>query len=338
MLITIDLGAAGGANLHKRKAALVGGVKFEKVLDASEALQNSLGVVEAIDADPQQACFDAEFGAERGAFVAGVAPLERFRRGLRKRDTDRVGAHASHVASAVDGETIPFGESFEGAVHCCQEIIAVRLDVETDEIGSQKAIQQFALPGADAEDFGIGPGDMPEDGYASVGARFLDHAGKQREVIVLDEDDGRFGAFHFLEHGVGKVAIHALVIQPILGPKDRARVRDVTERPQTLVGKAFVVALLLRGGEPDAAQRVARVIRRNAETIVGIDGFAIGVAGTVRDPGAVAGEQHRFERGHQSAGRNQHADCMILLLEDMHVGLAIGDDEERLVRRACCGD
>ena len=81
------------------------------------------------------------YDVERGAFMTWVAPLVRFRHGLRERNADRVGADASHVAPAVDCETVPFGERFESVVHCRKEIIAVRLNVETDEIGAEKAVQ-----------------------------------------------------------------------------------------------------------------------------------------------------------------------------------------------------
>ena len=42
--VAIDGGAAGRADLHQREAALVGGMSFEEVFDAAEALEDSLGV------------------------------------------------------------------------------------------------------------------------------------------------------------------------------------------------------------------------------------------------------------------------------------------------------
>ena len=107
-----------------------------------------------------------------------------------KSNADRIGTHASDVPLAVHREAVPFREGFDGAIDGGKKIVAVGLNVKTDEIGAEQPVDQFALPGADAEDFGIRPGDVPEDGDASVGARFLDHAGKQGEMIILDQDDG----------------------------------------------------------------------------------------------------------------------------------------------------
>ena len=54
-------------------------------------------------------------------------------------------------------------------------------------------------------------------------------------MIVLREKHRGFGAFHFLQDGVGKAAVHLLVVEPVLGPKYRTGMRDVTQRPKTLV-------------------------------------------------------------------------------------------------------
>ena len=54
LLVARDVGAARRANLHEGEAALVSGIEFEKALDAAEAFMNSLGVVDAIDADAEK--------------------------------------------------------------------------------------------------------------------------------------------------------------------------------------------------------------------------------------------------------------------------------------------
>src|SRR6267378_4533947 len=133
------------------------------------------------------------------------------------------------------------------------------LNVETDEIGAQKAVHEFALPWANAKHFRIGPRNVPEDGHAGVGARFLDHAGKEREVIVLCEKYRGLGALHLLENDVGKTTIDFLILHPVVRAKDGAGVRDVAERPKPFVRKALVVALIFVIGKPDAAQGVTRM-------------------------------------------------------------------------------
>ena len=71
--------------------------------------------------------------------------------------------------------------------------------MKADHIRAQHAVQQFALPGANTEGLGIGPGNMPEDGDARVRPPLLDHARQQREVIVLHQHHGLFRAFNFVQ-------------------------------------------------------------------------------------------------------------------------------------------
>src|SRR6202140_4480860 len=154
-LIAHDIGAAGSANLDKGEATLVGRIEFEKEFDGAEALENALCVVDAVDADPEKRGADAEFVAEGGAlFLHAAMRLEGIAVFL-KSNADGVRAHASDVALAVHGEAVPFCEGFAGAIDGGKKIVAVRLNVKADEIGAEQPVDQFALPGGDAEDFGI---------------------------------------------------------------------------------------------------------------------------------------------------------------------------------------
>ena len=63
---------------------------------------------------------------------------------------------------------------------------------------------------------------------------------------------------------------------------------------------------------------------------MGIDGFAVGAARAVGDPGAIAGAQNRFQRGDHAARWNDYADGLVLFAEDVHIRLAIRNNEKRL--------
>ena len=89
------------------------------------------------------------------------------------------------MALAIHREEVPIRKRLQRSVDGFQKIVAMRLNVEPDEIGSQQAIDQLALPRTDSEDFRIGPGNVPEDGHTRVGACFLHHSRQQCEVIVL---------------------------------------------------------------------------------------------------------------------------------------------------------
>ena len=83
---------------------------------------------------------------------------------------DRERPDQREVAVAVDREALPIDARFQRAVHGLQKVVAVRLDVEADQVGAQQAVEQFALPRADAEGLRIRPGDVPEDGDARIRA------------------------------------------------------------------------------------------------------------------------------------------------------------------------
>ena len=87
----------------------------------------------------------------------------------------------------VDRKPLPLNAAFEHLVHGVEEVVAVRLDLEADQVGAQQAVQQFALPGADSERLGIGPGNVPEDRHARVGTQLLHQPRQQREVVVLHQ-------------------------------------------------------------------------------------------------------------------------------------------------------
>src|SRR5712692_9593254 len=73
ILVALNVRAAGRADLRESEPLLVGGVELEEALEGAEALQDSLGVVHAIDSHSEERGLDVHFGAERGAFFAGVA-------------------------------------------------------------------------------------------------------------------------------------------------------------------------------------------------------------------------------------------------------------------------
>ncbi len=120
---------------------------------------------------------------------------------------------------AFDGEALPVEPRLKRAVHRLQEIVAVRLHVETDQVGAQQPVQQFALPGADAERFRVRPRDVPEDRNPGIRPPLLDHARQQSEMIVLHKNHRVLSSGHLLQCGIGELAIHLLVLLPVGGAK-----------------------------------------------------------------------------------------------------------------------
>ena len=60
VVITFDVRTARRTNLHEGKQFLIVRILLQKTLDCQEPLQNSLGVIDAIDADTHATGFDAQ--------------------------------------------------------------------------------------------------------------------------------------------------------------------------------------------------------------------------------------------------------------------------------------
>src|ERR1700676_2719373 len=95
---------------------------------------------------------------------------------------------------------------------------------------------------------------------------------------------------------------------PVPSTERWPRVRDVAQRPQSLVGEAEIKSLFLFRADPNPPQRVLRMIRRDAQPPVPVDGFPVGVTAPLRTPGSVAGLQDGLERRYQPAGWNRPGD------------------------------
>ena len=229
----------------------------------------------------------------------------------------------------------------ERAIHGVQEIVAVILDMKPEQIVAEQAVQDVLLPRTDAEGLAVGPRDVPELAHRDVGARVLDEARQQREVIILHEHHGPVVA-DFVDHGIGETAIHAHVLMPVHVVELRPRIRDMAQRPQRVVGTPVVVALLLFFGEPHATQVVRRPVRRHAKAPARIGGLPVGAAAAVRDPGPANRAHHRIERGHEAACRPRPLNAFgfppaanpvpqparVPLAPYVDVRLAIGDDDQ----------
>ena len=169
------------------------------------------------------------------------------RRRRRPFDRDRIPLHRGQLAAVRDGERLPVDPRFEQAVDGIDEVVAVELGVKAEDAAAQQPVEQLLPPGADAERFGVRPGDVPEGDDRGRRQLLLDHPRQQGEVIVLDQDD-RVGGRRLPAPRRGRTCRLTLdVLLPVRGAERRADVGDVAERPETFVREAVVVAgLLLR--------------------------------------------------------------------------------------------
>ena len=208
-----------------------------------------------------------------------------------------------------------------------QEVAAIALELEREQVVGQQAGEDLAPPRTDAQPIGIRPRNVPEQRRPGVGAARPQRRRDQREVIVLDEDR-RLGRRELLVDRRGEPDVDLLVRRPVLGAELRPDVHHVAERPQPFVGEPAVVRGERRLLEPQPPQRVGRSVGRHHHLVVRVDDLAIGVAGAVRDPDAAALAHQRIERHGHAAGRRL-AVIAAVAVPGVQIRLAVRHDEQR---------
>src|ERR1700733_1199016 len=101
---------------------------------------------------------------------------------------------------------------------------------------------------------------------------------------------------------------------------------DGAQWPKAWVGEAEVITLFFTLGQPHPAQRVFGIIGRDPQMTVGIDGFLVRVATTMRYPFSIASAQNRFQSSDESAGRNHNFER--LALPCVGIRLAVGNNDK----------
>src|SRR5213083_2849080 len=102
---------------------------------------------------------------------------------------------------------LPVNAGFQGAIDCLQEVGAMGLDMEADEVSTQQTIQQFALPRADRKGPPISARECAKKWRRVRPALFLYQAWQQPKVVVLGQKHRLFGAVHLLQDCLGKLPV-----------------------------------------------------------------------------------------------------------------------------------
>ena len=247
---------------------------------------NALGIVHPVDAQAHQFALQPPLRPQPRHFRSDFRAFRKAGK-IVKVNADGKGAHQGGFPLILNA--VIFGIHLErqgpgGGVH---KVVAVGADVKAQQIVAQQPGHQFILPGTDAENFGMRPGNVPELAGDGVRGHAADVLRQQGQVIILGQHNGRPTA-DFVQHQVGELAIDRLIGLPVPPVKNRLGIGIVAQRPQGLVGKAIVIALLLLRGQPDQPQGISRILRRHHNPIVPIHYIAVAAAAAVGNPGAAA--------------------------------------------------
>src|ERR1700676_1546120 len=155
-----DLGARGHRDQHQGDAPMVGRVGFEETLEAEQALEDALGVIEPIyaehdvrraqgAADALRAFLDAWARCKRGEIIG--------------RDAEREDAHPHRAAMGGDLVARAVDAQSQDALAAVEELDNVGARVEADQVGAEHPLEQFRAPGKDPENLFRGERDVPEE-------------------------------------------------------------------------------------------------------------------------------------------------------------------------------
>src|SRR5437899_2584334 len=174
--VALDTAAGRCTNLNEGKFALILWIAFEKRLNSLESFKYPFGIVHAVDAYAQVCRLETQLLKQRATLLLRSHP--RLVQGtiVNEFNTDREWKDGGSMLVALDREVFPVNFRLEHVVHCIQEIVAVGLGVKANQVGSQQTIEQLALPGTDAECFGIRPWNVPEDSDSRVRQPVLEQA------------------------------------------------------------------------------------------------------------------------------------------------------------------
>ena len=88
---------------------------------------------------------------------------------IREHDADREWPDQRYVIAAVYGKALPLDARLQRTVDRLEEIVAMGLDVEAEQVVAEQSVQQLLAPGEDPEGLAIGPRDVPELGASAPG-------------------------------------------------------------------------------------------------------------------------------------------------------------------------
>src|SRR4030042_6735309 len=133
---------------------------------------------------------------------------------------------------------------------------------------------------------------------------------------------------YFLQYRIGKYPVYLFISQPVSFIEYRRYESNMAERPQPFIGEAEIIALHFLLCQPHPSQHVLRTVRRYHNTVISINHSPVGITGTLGNPRAPGGAQHRVQGFRQTADRVVPA--YLITGHGMDIRLAVGNNDEKI--------
>src|SRR5690348_10511577 len=206
-----DLGAGGYRDQHERDALVPRRVRFEEAFITEQALQDSLRIVQTVDAEN----YDGAAHRVANPLCARLHMRARGDFGEKvRRDPKRKGGYADLPSVDGDFAIVTVDRQTGDMLATVNEVVRVTLRMESDEIATEHPREKLVAPWKYAEQLFRRKWHMPEDADRNVVAALTHHLRHEPQVEILHPEDVarlRLAGGDFCED-----AIHAFVTAPML--------------------------------------------------------------------------------------------------------------------------
>jgi hypothetical protein len=142
LAVLADLAATRDGDLHEGDASAQVAALLEQQLDRPQALDDPLRVVEPVDAEQNAAAAELRLQPAQRALGCARASVLTERCGV---DRDRVRGRA-HAAACQNDRAALDADVVAQARACAQEVLAICLCLERDDVGAEQSLQQLGAP------------------------------------------------------------------------------------------------------------------------------------------------------------------------------------------------
>ncbi len=254
-------------------------------------------------------------------------------------DRERVCASQRLAAGVTDQAALVVDVGLEQFVAAAQEVDAVGVGVEADDVVGQHPVEDRLADAArqDPPAVGLGPGDVDEVVQEGVLALGADHPWGGVEVVVVQHHQRPLASLDLAQHRLSDVAVDRLVavvpgVELVLA--DVGSVGEIPEvvldEPEDRVGDHVVEAVIGFGVAVNQQHAVLDAVDRELDRAASLRGDGDVLVGHGRgDPEGIAVGDEPGERRDEAATAAAHR-ALTRLVELELRGPAVGDDDQRI--------
>ncbi|MGY2809985.1 hypothetical protein ACVIHF_006715 [Bradyrhizobium sp. USDA 4506] len=218
------------------------------LVERLDAVDEALGIVKPVDADRERLAIEA---APQPRHVGMRHRLGRLLRELAGIDADRKHRGAGAAERRIDHAVAHL--EVEIVLHIAQEVLAVLIGLEADQVIGQHRLDQLAMIGHARDHRARRPWRVQEEADRLRDAEIAQLGAECEEMIILDPEHGIRLAE--AQQRARHERVHFAIARVVLARRTNQIGARMHRGPQRRIGKAFVIAAIVRGRQIEHRQR-----------------------------------------------------------------------------------